>query len=246
MSESVSADSVKAQMPHPTLTRLKGKPTHKQLKIILWELTANLMAVSCPWGHEKGHLGLLQDPDIYLARNGAAFNIPAAEPPAYPIVPAGATAPQQEELRATNTAACKAWTTYRLVFAITRDQFATTIHDVYYAMLDDPIKGLNGIDLRMLMMHIQATYAQISQPDMDDNLAEFKTGINPGLTLAVYTRKQEKYQVFVSDAGIPISKATMVTTGTKHALTTGNMTLAWREWKRRPIAEHIWPNWKTH
>ncbi len=136
-------------------------------------------------GTQKGHLGLLQDPDIYLARNGAAFDIPAAKPPAYPIVPAGATAPQQEELRATNTAARKAWTTYCLVLAITRDQFAAAINNVYYAVLDDPIKGLNGVNLCMLVMHIQATYAQISQPDMDDNLADFNTGIDPGLLLAV-------------------------------------------------------------
>jgi hypothetical protein len=93
-------------MPHPTLTRIKGEPTHKQVKLVIQELTANLMAVSCPWGHEKGHLGLLQDPTIYLACNGAQFDIPTAEPPAYPIVPTGATAPQREELRATNAAAC--------------------------------------------------------------------------------------------------------------------------------------------
>ncbi len=38
----------------------------------------------------------------------------------------------------------------------------------------------------------------------------------------------------------------MVTTGTKQALATGNMTLAWCKWKRRPIADHTWPNWKPH
>ncbi len=38
----------------------------------------------------------------------------------------------------------------------------------------------------------------------------------------------------------------MVTTRTKHALATGNMTLAWQEWKRCPIANHTWPNWKVH
>ena len=38
----------------------------------------------------------------------------------------------------------------------------------------------------------------------------------------------------------------VVTTGTKHVLTTDNMTLAWHEWKNQPIAEHSWPNWKTH
>jgi hypothetical protein len=214
--------------------------------VVLWELTTNLMAVSCPWGHTKGHLGLLQDPVIYLVCNRALFDIPTAKPPAYPVVPARATAPQHTELRATNAAACKAWTTYCLVLPITRNQFAAAINNVYYAVLNNPIEGLNGIDLRMLVTHILTRYAQISQPDLDDNLTEFNTGINPILPLAVYTRKQEKCQVFANYASIPISDATMVTTGTKHTLATGNMTPVWQEWKCCPIANHTWPNGKAH
>jgi hypothetical protein len=198
-----------------------------QVKVVLRELIANLVAVSCPWGHTKGHLGLLQDPVIYLARNRALFDIPTAKHPACPIVPARATAPQCKELQATNAAVCKAWTTYCLVFSITRDQFAAAINDVYYSVLDNPIEGLNSVDLCMLITHILTTYAQISQPDLDDNLTEFNTGIDPILPLAVYTRKQEKCQVFANNAGILISNTTMVTTGTKHALATGNMTLVW-------------------
>ena len=59
-----------------------------------------------------------------------------------------------------------------------------------------------------------------------DNLADFNTGIDPGLPLAVYTRKQEQCQVFAFDAAVPISEATMVTTGTKHALACDNITMA--------------------
>ena len=131
MSDTVSADSIRAQMPHNILTRVLGEPTHKQIKTVIRELTANLMAISCPWGHGKGHLGLLQDPTIYTARNGEAFTIPAYEPPAYPFMPNGATAPQREELRANNIVARKAWATYKLVLAITRNQFAAANDDVY-------------------------------------------------------------------------------------------------------------------
>ena len=214
--------------------------------MVIRELTANLMAVSCPWGHNKGHLGLLQDPAIYMARNGAAFTIPANEPPTYPIIPAGATTQAQEELRATNIAAQKAWATYRLLLAITHQQFAAAIDDIYYTVLDDPTEGLNGADLRTLVQHILTTYAQISQPDLDDNMNEFNIGINPGLPLAVYTRKQEKCQVFAADAGDPFSNELMVSTGSKHALSSGNMMLGWREWKRLPAIQHTWDNWKIH
>jgi hypothetical protein len=168
------------------------------------------MAVSCPWGH-KGHLGLLQDPSLYLAQNGAPFDIPATKPPLYPIVPAGTTAHQCKELRAQNTSARKAWTTYRLVRTITCDQFAATIN-VFYAVLDNQITGLNIVNLRMLVHHIVTTYAQISQPNLNNYLADLNTGIDPGLPLAVYTRTQERCQVFALNAAVHLSKATMVTT----------------------------------
>jgi hypothetical protein len=113
MSNMVSAKSIKAQMPHVTLTRILGKPSHCQLKQLKHKLTANLMAVPFPWGHtwghNKGHLGLLQNPVLYLQHNGAAFTIPAAAPPAYPAIVASATIAKREEQRANNISACKAW-----------------------------------------------------------------------------------------------------------------------------------------
>jgi hypothetical protein len=38
----------------------------------------------------------------------------------------------------------------------------------------------------------------------------------------------------------------MVTTRTKHTLVCGNMTMVWRDWNHHAIADHTWPNWKTH
>jgi hypothetical protein len=95
-------------------------------------------------------------------------------------------------------------------------------------------------------MHILNTYAQIRQPDLDNNMTNFRSGINLGLLLAFYMRKQEKCQVFATNAGVPISDKTMITTGTKHALACGNMTLAWSKWKHCPPIDHTWPNWKAH
>jgi hypothetical protein len=244
-SDTVSTNGIKAQMPHPILTHVFDKPTHKQVKTVNLKLSANLMVISCPWGYNKGHLGLLQDPAIYLARNGAMSNIPNIEPPAYPVIPAGSMTAKHKELHATNTATCKVWNTYKMVLTITHNQFAVAINNVYYSILDDPTKGLNAINLCILVMHILTTYAQISQPDLDDNMTGFHTGINLGLPLAVYTRKQEKCQVFATNAKVPISNKTMITTSTKHALVCGNMTLACK-WKCCPLPDHTLPKWKAH
>jgi hypothetical protein len=75
--------------------------------------------------------------------------------------------------------------------------------------------------------------------------SNINTEIDPGLPLAVYTRKQERYQVFALIAVVPISEATMVTTGAKHTLVCSNMTMAWHKWNPRAIANHTWSNWKT-
>jgi hypothetical protein len=147
-----------AQMPHPILTRVFGKPTYKQIKTVICELSANLMAISCPWGHSKGHLGLHRDSAIYLARNGEAFNIPHIEPLAYPVTPAGVMTADREELCATNAAAPKAWNTYKMVLTITRSQVSAAIDNVYYAVLDNPTKCLNAVDLHTLVVHILNTY----------------------------------------------------------------------------------------
>jgi hypothetical protein len=59
MSDTVSAKSIRAQMPYGTLTCITSELAHKQLQILEKELATNLMAIPCPWGHGKGHLGLL-------------------------------------------------------------------------------------------------------------------------------------------------------------------------------------------
>jgi hypothetical protein len=222
-SDAISAEGIKAQMPHPILTQVFGEPTQKQVKMVIHKLSANLIAISCPWGHSKGHLVFLKDPAIYLASNGEAFNIPNIEPQAFPVILAGSMTTKCKEVCATNTAACKAWNTYKMILTITRNQFAVAIIDVYYANLDDPTEGLNAVNLLTLVMHILNTYIQIRQPDLDDNMNNFHSGINLCPPLAIYTKKQEKCQVFATNAGVPISGKTMITTGTKHTLACGKM-----------------------
>ena len=133
----------------------------------------------------------------------AMFTIPANGPPTYPPILAGATAQAREELRATNISVFKAWATCRLVLAIIRDQCASAINDIYYAVLDDPTEGLNGVDLRTLVQHILTTYAQISQLDLDDYMTKFNTDIDLGLPLAVCMQKHKKCQASMPESLSP-------------------------------------------
>ena len=46
-------------------------------------MSAKLIAVKTPtdWGRGKVHLGLLQDPAVFLARNGDPYNLPPLSSP---------------------------------------------------------------------------------------------------------------------------------------------------------------------
>ena len=89
---------------------------------------------------------------------------------------------------------------------------AEAIKPVYYAELNDPYKGMNGINIYNLFNLILDRYCNIGQTVIDDNITCFNESIDPSLPLAVYFRKQDKLQDFAKDANVPISEDTMVTT----------------------------------
>jgi hypothetical protein len=120
------------------------------------------------------------------------------------------------------------------------------IEDIYYAELEDPIEGLNGVEIQDLINNIRDRYCHINQADLDANLDHFHQGIDPSLPLIVYIRKEEDCQEFAHDGHVDIFEATMVTTGTKHALQCGAFTDTWKEWNRFARANQTWANWKTH
>ena len=98
--------------------------------------------------------------------------------------------------------------------------------------------------IRQLYDHVTARHGKILQPKIDKNKQVFEEGIDASKTLAIYICKQEACLETSVDANDPFSETTMVTTGTRHAVATGNMQLAWRDWVRIP--NKTWNLWKTH
>ena len=67
----VSRDDVFALIPKQTVDKVDANPTYSQMKKWKKQMSAYLIAVKTPtdWGYGKGHLGILQDPVVFLARN---------------------------------------------------------------------------------------------------------------------------------------------------------------------------------
>eukprot|EP00804_Cyclotella_cryptica_P006017 CCRYP_000256-RA/>CCRYP_000256-RA protein AED:0.40 eAED:0.40 QI:0/0/0/1/0/0/3/0/362 len=119
---------------------------------------------------------------------------------------------------------------------------AAAIDDVYYAELDDPVEGLNSVEIQDIVDHIKDRYCHIDQSDLDKNLDRFNQGIDPSVPLIVYIRKQEDCQEFANDGNANISEATMVTT----AQSTPSNAVASPMPGRNGIAYLTWLAWKTH
>ena len=177
----VSRESIQALMPHQSLTNINSEPTHAAMKKLEKELAANLIAVHCPWGHGRGYLGELLPAALFQARYGAAYVPPIAAPPAYPVIPQGASTAQREELRATNEQALQHWQTMLHVRRIAVNLAANAIDEVYYAELDDPVEGLNNVEIQDIIDHIKERYCHIDQADLDTNLDRFNQGIDPSV-----------------------------------------------------------------
>jgi hypothetical protein len=60
-----------------------------------------------------------------------------------------------------------------IIHTITHDQLTVSINNVYYAALNDPTEGFSAVTLQQIVTHICTTYAQISQPDLENNITNF-------------------------------------------------------------------------
>jgi hypothetical protein len=108
MSDMVSAESIKAQMPHVTLMRILGEPSHCQLKQLEHKLTANLMAVPCLGDTTKAILGSSRIWSFIYNTMVQLSQFRWLHHWAYPVIVAGATTAKREEQCANNISAFKA------------------------------------------------------------------------------------------------------------------------------------------
>ena len=172
----VSRDDLLALVPFKNLDKIIGTPTFENMIILRKQLGANLIAVDCPWGQQKGQLGLLQDPASFTAQNGGAYTPPAIQPPSYPVIPPGTSTSDRERMQASNSADLRDWQIMKHTERIGLKKIAEAVEEVYYAELDDPGVGLNAIDICTLFNHILDRYCAISQHDIDDE----NVAIQPG------------------------------------------------------------------
>ena len=188
---------------------------------------------------------MLQAPAVFHAQNRDFYNPPPNELPAYPNkFPISNTA-ERKHLRAKHKVLYVHWDKYVHTGRITVNIRAAAFEEWVISALEDPNKGLNGVIIRDVYDYVMGNYATISQAEVDTNLNTFNELIDASCTLDFYIWKKELCQEMAEDAHVTITEATMVTTGTEHAVANGVMDDAWRVWMRLPNAQQTWVRGKT-
>ena len=188
---------------------------------------------------------MIQAPAVFHGRSGDFYNPPPNAPPAYPNILPGVNTAERKRLQAEHTVLYVHWAKYVRTGHIAVNVGAVAFNKWVLAEIEDPNKMLNGVTIRNVYDYVMGNYATISQAEVVDNLKKFNKTINASQTLAVYILKKELCQEMEEDLHVPTTKATMVTTGTNHAVTTGGMDDAWRVWTRLPNDQQTWVQWKT-
>ena len=84
----VLRDNLLAVMPHKVIQKILGEPTYLAMRTWFKKICTNLIAVKTPqdWRRGKSHLGMLQSPAAFHAKNGDFDKPPPNAPPAYPNI----------------------------------------------------------------------------------------------------------------------------------------------------------------
>ena len=139
----VSRDDVLTVIPHKAIHKISGKPTHSAMRRWFKQICTNLIAVKIPqeWGRRKGHLGILQAPAIFHARNEDFYNPLSNAPPAYPDILPGANTDERDCLWAEHKVLYFHWAKYVHTGQTTVNIGAAAFAEWVIAALEDPEEG---------------------------------------------------------------------------------------------------------
>ena len=148
--------------PHPTLTKIIGKPSYSTLSQLQKEIYANARTVhSTRGGGLNGHLTLVMPADEYETRtDGVAFDIPT-HPGAAPTHAGFATPVEIDSINKTFERSVNEYEKYHQVSDLLKALLLVAIDATYTKVLEDTLFGYADITPLAMMDHIKRHYGQL-------------------------------------------------------------------------------------
>ena len=131
-------------MPHPILTRIKGAPTYKAIKILSNELTGNDVTITTDLGGGLvGYDRLTLTPAVYANIYSHPW-VPLVNPGIQAVIPAGYTSSQITALNRSFDLEITIYADSISVGNALKKQLLAAVDDIYLYSLKMPIVLLHG------------------------------------------------------------------------------------------------------
>jgi hypothetical protein len=231
--------------PHPTVMPITGVPTYESLAELNLQLNANAASVQSNLG--DGLLGLL-----FLTVSVAEYNtlsavafIAPVNPGATAVIPAGSTAAQIAVRQRTHRDNLALFREYLATDKALKQQVIGAVNPMYIRTLRHRVTGFANATTLQLLSHLYATYGRLSPADLQANDARLRTGYDPNQPIEALIDQVEDAVSLAAAANTPYTAGQIVSIAYTHVFATGMFPEACREWRRRPLQEQTWVNFKT-
>jgi hypothetical protein len=193
-------------------------------------------------------------PAVYATISVVPFTAPGNPGPT-PTIPGGR--PSTDTIQATvrnHAESLRVWRLYnnvdkalkqQLIQAV-KKQLIRAVTRMYIHTLEDPHIGFANVTTLMLLQHLLATYGRITKHALNTNDIAFKGPLDPAQPFETFITQIEDTTEYAAAGNTPYSAAQVIANAYTLVFNTGLFPDACREWRRRPIPEKIWSNFKTH
>ena len=157
-------------MPHPTLTKIIGKPTQRSVTKLRSEALANARTVHSDNG--DGILGhariVLTGPEYTAASQGGVEYLTPAKPPR-PVHALNATADTMYRTDKEYKEELAAWKLHQDTQKKILQQILAAVDDTYTKALKDPLWAYATTTPLAIITHLSNTYGKIKAQDLQEN-----------------------------------------------------------------------------
>jgi hypothetical protein len=240
-----SLDHIISGFPHPSIPPIIGTPTYETLANLQLHLNANAASVQSNLG--DGQLGLLAltvSVAVYNTLSAVQFIAPVNPGPT-PIVPVGTTVANAAIIVRNHTSDLQSFREWLATDNALKQQIISAINSMFLRTLSHRITGFANVTTRQMLTHLYQTYGRLNPVDVQDNDARMKEAYDPNQPIEAFIDQIEDRVTLADAAATAYTPAQIIAIAYNLIFATGMFPEACREWRRRPIIEKTWTNFKT-
>jgi hypothetical protein len=240
-----SVDEIVAKFPHKTLQHIDGEPDYNDINEMMTKLFGNASTLASPLGGGlHGHIGLIMRPALYATISDTPYAAPA-DPGALPDIPANATTPQREIIRANHKEQQRLHENNGNMDDAIKSMIVEAVDETYLSELHNKFTAFLGVTTRDMLDHLLDRHGKISAADLDATKKLFDSAIDSTQPIAVYFKKIDDALSFAADANTPWTPAQVLQTAYHAVSSTGSYIEPCKRWRGRNAADRTWPAFKT-